>query len=1159
MSTSVSKSYELPLEIVEEFTNLLRVGEPVTVSEFLHRHPDFAGELREILSAVAIVEMVGLEQDIDKLVASRFRSHEWIPRQLGDFQLGREIGRGGMGIVFEAEQLSLNRRVAIKVLSNFSFDNPVYRQRFEREARAAGRLHHTNIVPVIAVGETDQLAYYAMPLIEGLGLDIVIQQIIKRLADKQTSQRFQEIEKDCKNPKDNRENAPSELASYLMHGLLTGRLELLSDRTATAEKLNDGNEQSPSISDERIVGKSAYHRRIQTGSYCRSVARLVIQAAEALHYAHEQGFVHRDIKPANLILDRRGSVWITDFGLTKSDEQTDLTKPDDLLGTLRYMAPERFAGIADAKSDVYALGLTLYELLALRYAFDAIDRSKLIKQVSSSSPARLQSIVPTLPIDLVNITHKAIAPDPQDRYSSAAELANDLRRFLIDEPIHARRETVFRKGARWCRKNPVVATLSAFLSILVVCLVIVQRQVRIERDNYRGSLFDSLVSQAQFQRLTGQAGQRVKSLQRIAEATAIGTHELLDEEAIRALVLMDIEPVSQWPGGHSSFAVDGAALSPEHREYVAFTPNTVQVREVPVSGGMHGRLLWEWPRPTGTPHAAKFSPDGRTLGVCFDDGQLGKRFLLWKWKLGLAAIEINGVAERAFDINQNCQLLACGVQEGDEWYLRVSHLQNNEVLVYTKLPAKPFDLRFEPHGTRVAITIPSVGRVLVYNAANGRLVHDMNYGEDIYAVAWSPSADALAVGRGFDVEIANVGNPDHPIMVLPGHTWMVHAIDFHPDGHLLVSHSLREGTTRLWDLRRRRQVLTAPGHSISFDSSGRTLAFSQGNSLSLQRLCGEGEYRAYATSVTQQPGVWRTLIHPQLPLLVTCGSSGIHCWDVVTGSLVSSANEGNTYTICFDSASGNLLSAGELGLRSRQIHRNTSGEVTISEASELNFGAGIDQIPEREAYAIHVNRDGTVWAAAFRKEEFLYVWDKLANAVRKLVCGANTAFIGLSPDGRWLAGGNFEQPGFRVWDLQNEGQSQPLAVEGSAAQVFFSPNGQFLITCSNDRYTLFDVGTWNKRLEILTEQIVEGAATFSEDSRTLAICMGHGDVRLIRTLDGTQRLRLDGKLDQLNVLNLQFGAGKNAQQLYMSCGPAGIRRWDLDAVQQLLISHRLAP
>ena len=203
-------------------------------------------------------------------------------------------------------------------------------------------------------------------------------------------------------------------------------------------------------------------------TYWQSVARIGVQVADALQHAHAQGVLHRDIKPSNLLLDTAGVVWVTDFGLAKADDQENLTHTGDILGTLRYMPPEAFDGRADARGDVYSLGLTLYELLGLRPAFEGKERNRLIKQLTTEEPARLDRVNPEVPRDLVTIVHKAIERDPSHRYRTAGELMSDLQRFLDDEPIQARRHTHWERSRRWARRNPGVAGLGAALAALLV-------------------------------------------------------------------------------------------------------------------------------------------------------------------------------------------------------------------------------------------------------------------------------------------------------------------------------------------------------------------------------------------------------------------------------------------------------------------------------------------------------------------------------------------------------------------------------------------------------------------------------------------------------------------------------------------------------------------
>jgi serine/threonine protein kinase len=343
-------------------------------------------------------------------------------QQLGDYRILREVGHGGMGIVYEAEQLSLARHVALKVLPRQALADPKTKKRFEREAKAAARLHHTNIVPVFGVGEQDGLPYYAMQFIQGMGLDKVIEELAQ-------------LEPPPPNPDDGPAAAtekrpdPQGTARYIAHSLMTGvfqsgsgegdpnGLRVSADtQVTTAIPAESGRERSGLMASSALILGSRDGSTTGRGrkkGFWQSVAQLGLQVAEALEYAHGQGVLHRDIKPSNLLLDTRGTVWVADFGLAKAADDSgeaahNLTHTGDVVGTLRYLPPEAFDGRSDARGDIHSLGLTLYELVAKQPAFAEREHKKLIKQVTSGEPARLDRVCPAVPRDLAIVIHKAI-------------------------------------------------------------------------------------------------------------------------------------------------------------------------------------------------------------------------------------------------------------------------------------------------------------------------------------------------------------------------------------------------------------------------------------------------------------------------------------------------------------------------------------------------------------------------------------------------------------------------------------------------------------------------------------------------------------------------------------------------------------------------------
>ncbi len=477
MSASESRS-AVVLELAEEFLERYRQGQRPSLKEYIDRHPELAADIKDVFPAMALMENVALADEslADEATGPAPTTGAAPPTQLGDYRILREVGRGGMGIVYEAEQISLGRHVALKVLPRKMFVDAQQRRRFERESKAAARLHHTNIVPVFGVGEHEGLPYYVMQFIQGLGLDDVLDEL-KRMHGGTPTATGGEL----------RVGRKDVSAADAAHSLLTGAFqepsggrqppEFRPSQGADAPRSTEGS--TDKLSDSFTLSSSAVklpgsggvaHSKGKKASYGQSVARIGVQVADALEYAHKQGIQHRDIKPSNLLLDTRGTVWVTDFGLARADSEDHLTQTGDIVGTLRYMPPEAFEGRADKRGDIYSLGLTLYELLALQPAFAERDRHRLIKLVTTEEPARLDKLNRAIPRDLVTIVHKAIDREPSRRYATAGELAADLQRFLDDEPIRARRISFVERFGRWCRHHPGVATLTTTLAAILLAV-----------------------------------------------------------------------------------------------------------------------------------------------------------------------------------------------------------------------------------------------------------------------------------------------------------------------------------------------------------------------------------------------------------------------------------------------------------------------------------------------------------------------------------------------------------------------------------------------------------------------------------------------------------------------------------------------------------------
>ena len=343
-----------------------------------------------------------------------------------------------MGVVYEAEQISLRRRVALKVLPFAAAIDPRRLQRFKTEALTAAHVQHERIVPVHAVGCERGVHYYAMQFIEGQSLAALIAEL-RRVRDEQ--------------------------------GVHPYQVDGWHDDRATVADLPGVNSASDWACAVTVAATTiSRERSLDRNRYFDRVAGLGRQAALALEHAHQAGIVHRDIKPGNLLLDLRAQLWVTDFGLAQVIGDAGLTITGELLGTLRYASPEQvFArrGIVDHRSDVYSLGATLYELLTLRPPFEGRDRNALIQEIADDDPPALGELDQTIPPALETIVLKALRKDPADRYGTAQEMADDLERFLDRRPILARRPTPVERLRAWSRRHPAIVGVGVVGLILL--------------------------------------------------------------------------------------------------------------------------------------------------------------------------------------------------------------------------------------------------------------------------------------------------------------------------------------------------------------------------------------------------------------------------------------------------------------------------------------------------------------------------------------------------------------------------------------------------------------------------------------------------------------------------------------------------------------------
>jgi len=487
------------------------------------------------------------------------------PSQLGTYRLGREIGRGGMGIVYEATESSLGRKVAIKVLPPSSQMDRMHALRFANESRAAAQLNHPNIVPIYSVGEENGVCYFAMRLIEGQDLSQVLKVVRHELFT------------------DGREAKQGTHPSH--HTSTADNRPVVKD--GISPDLRSGPRKSERI--EYSAGDFHKGRRGKTYSASRGAANKVAQMgvllADALQHAHDAGVIHRDIKPRNIKLDNEGKLWLTDFGLAQIKDTPSLTQTGLLIGTLRYMSPEQAAGIKgiiDHRTDIYSLGVTLCEILVLKPVVEGKTTQEIVKEVIYGAPILIRRIDSNVPFDLAVILEKAMSRNPRDRYNTASEMADDLTRFLNNQPIRARRPGLLKRSQQWLMRHRAIA---ATLLVAMVGTFFVSVAAA-------GVVWNALLLKEQQRKQTERA--------------------LTESEGLRLLANAALQ-LAENPGLSLALAIEGTRAAPGPEA-------DTSLKEAMDANHEHATVYFD-DKVGGN---VSISPDGRMIIACVDSAYFGK-------------------------------------------------------------------------------------------------------------------------------------------------------------------------------------------------------------------------------------------------------------------------------------------------------------------------------------------------------------------------------------------------------------------------------------------------------------------------------------------------------------------------------------------------------
>jgi serine/threonine protein kinase/WD40 repeat protein/Tfp pilus assembly protein PilF len=1155
-------------KMAEAFLARYRRGERPSLTEYTRKYPELAEQIRDLFPALVVLEELGSVEGARKESATGTALGKGkVAEQLGDYRILREVGRGGMGVVYEAVQESLGRHVALKVLCVHGLSSPTHLERFKREARAAARLHHTNIVPVHGVGGQDGVHYYAMQFIQGQGLDEVLKEIKRLRCKKEPS--FAD-----------RSKSHADSPEGLAQGLLSGHFADadVTSHTPTAPTL------AGSTSGTELTAQPE-------AQYFRSVAQMGVQIASALDYAHKQGILHRDIKPSNLLLDARGTVWITDFGLAKAEGSGELTQTGDIVGTLRYMAPERLHGSSDPRSDVYGLGITLYELTTLHPAFADTNRPRLIDQVTHDEPPPPRNLDRSIPRDLETIVLKAIAKDPDRRYQTAAELADDLGRLLAGEPVRARRIALWERGVKWVKRRPAVAALLAVSAAAALCLIIgtlvynarlgvalQDAQVSLEKarlaeDQARNAeqektrqLAIAHVREAQARRNSGLVGRRFESLESLKKAVELfrGLGQLDDKqrlelrnEAIACLALVDLKPDKQ--GALESGGSQPSGFDPTSQYYVAGSPwlnSDSQKRDVN-QGHLSIRRVADDQEIARLPGFgipvvwSEFSPNSRYLAVHYE---LGQRYnYIWDLSRREAILKVSQggyVSFPAFSLDSRLAALA---------------QQNNSIRIYELpsgamwrelppgLPLTPSSqaVRFHPDGSRLAVLSGSV--VGLRDLSSGKELAKFAHPGRVTALAWRSDGKLFATGgdnHDPDIYIWDVANSAQPLRTLKGHFGAVVNLAFSHGGDLLLSDSW-DSTNRLWDPMTGQQLVSKPwrfGRDHHFGPDDQAL--DDGWQVATGREC--------RTFHGLKSLSW-VAVSPTGRLMASICADGVQLWDLAAtregDKQVANLSVGSSMAVHFDPTGQSLITVSKkVGLQRWPIHLDPQTQgLQIGPPQSLGLSARAPFFANDPDFAL--SADSRTIAFSPQRGQVL-LFDVEDPRQRFAIEGPYLRTAAFSPNGRWLATGNWQGRGVKVWDARSGKLVHEFdlgELEEGTAWPAFSPDGKWLVTGTFAEYRFWEVGSWQQKHVLPRANIGKsiGWIVFSPDGKMLAVLQSLSEVLLVDPSTGRQFARLPN-----SACPYCFSA--DGSQLVTYAGREGaIQVWDLRLMREQLKAMEL--
>ncbi|MCI0456805.1 MAG: protein kinase, partial [Gemmataceae bacterium] len=865
---------------------------------------------------------------------------------------------------------------------------------------------------------------------------------------------------------------------------------------------------------------------------------------------------------------------ITDFGLVKEEGTDRLTHAGDIVGTVRYMAPERFHGLSDPRSDVYGLGITLYELLTLRPAFEDSNRSRLIERVTHEEPLRPRKVDRSIPRDLETIVLKALAKEPGRRYPTAAELAEDLERFLAGEPVRARRIGLWERAVKWVKRRPAVAALLAVSAAAALALIAgtlvhnaqledalqeaqahLNKARRAEQEQTR-QLAIAHLREAQARRNSGLVGRRFQSLEALKQAAehfrALGqldeerTLELRNE-AIACLVLADLKPAKAWtptPGWSQPIAFDPTsqfyvvrATWADHPETSKVCPGQLSIRRV-----VDDQEVAPLPGFGVRAVATRFSPNSRYLAAHYERGE--RHNYVWDLSRREAILKVPcGTHDSRLAFSPDSRLVA--LPQPDQ-SIRIYELPSGAT--WKDLPPGPpvQSVQFHPDGRQ--LTVISRSLVQLRDLSDGKERATFQHPGGVCALAWRSDGKVFATGcYDHDIYLWATANPTLPLRTLKGHFGAVVNLVFSHAGDLLLSESW-DSTNRLWDPMTGQQLLSKPWESLYHvhhfgpDDQG----LDDGCQVATGREC-----RTFHSSKDLR---W-VAISPTGRLLASAGAD-VRLWDLAApregDKHLATLPVGWSLGVHFDPKGESLITAGKsAGLQRWPIAPDPqTGGLRIGPPESLGLSARAPLLFAGYEPDVALGADGRTIAHSPQRCQVL-VLDRENPRRQLLIESPYLRFPAFSPDGRWLATGNWQGRGVKVWDAQTGKLAHAFDVgesETGTAWPAFSPDGRWLVTGTFGEYRFWEVGSWQPkhRLPRANAGKAIGWIVFAPDSKMVAVLHSVSEVRLVDPATGRP-------FACLPTAGSPYCFSSDGSQLVTHAGRGGaFQVWDLRRIRQQL-------